>query len=46
MRIIDEVQGSTCFSSIALISGFLQLDLLEDDIYLTAFRDKDGKLQE
>ena len=46
VHITDEMEGSKCFSSIGLASGFLQLDIHEDDRHLTAFRDADGKLYE
>ena len=44
--IIDEMEGLKYFSSIDLASGFLQLEIHEDDRHLTAFRDADGKLYE
>ena len=43
---MDEMEGSKYFSSIDLASGFLQLEIHEDDRHLTAFRDADGKLYE
>ena len=45
-HIMDEMEGSKYFSSIDLASGFLQLEIHEDDRHLTAFRDADGKLYE
>ena len=35
-------EGSKYFSSIDLASGFLQLEIHEDDRHLTGFRDADG----
>ena len=46
-HIMDEMEGSKYFSSsIDLGSGFLWLEIHEDDRHLTAFRDADGKLYE
>ena len=45
-HIMDEMEGSKYFSNIDLVSGFLQLEIHEDDRHLTAFRDADGKLYE
>ena len=41
---MDEMEGSKYFFKIDLASGFLQLEIHEDDRHLTAFRDADGKL--
>ena len=40
------MERSKYFSSIDLASGFVQLEIHEDDRHLTAFRDADGKLYE
>ena len=45
-HIMDEMEGSKYFSSIDLASGFLQLEIHEDDRHLTAFRAADEKLYE
>ena len=43
---MDEMEGSKYLSSIDLASGFLQLEIHEDDRHLAAFRDAEGKLYE
>ena len=43
---MGEMEGSKYFSSIDLASGFLQLEIHEDDRHLTAVGDADGKLYE
>ena len=45
-HIMDEMEGSKYFSSIDLASGFLQLEIHEDDRHLTAFQNADGNLYE
>ena len=45
-HIMDEMEGPKYFSSIDLASGFLQLEIHEDDRHQKAFRDADGKLYE
>ena len=44
MRMMDEMEKSTSFSSIRLASGSQQLEIYEEDRHLTAFRDADGKV--
>ena len=36
-HIMDEMEGSKYFSSFDLASGFLQLEIHEDDRHLTSF---------
>ena len=43
---MHEMEGSKYLSSIDLATGFLQLEIHEDDRHLTAFRDADEKLYE
>ena len=43
---MDEMEGSKYLFSIDLASGFLQLEIHEDDRHLKAFRDTEGKLIE
>ena len=45
-HIVDKMQGSKYFPGIDLASGFLQLEIHEDDRHLTAFRDAGGMLYE
>ena len=45
-HIMDEMEGSKYFSSIDLASGFLHLEIHEDDRPLMAFREADRKLYE